>query len=78
MKSPGLMFRRIVLVLSVGMCEVEGITGGDGTAGTARFGTGGKRWSVPVVLVGGTVGDKMRGGDERDARESSPSPAERR
>ena len=77
MKSHGLKFRRIVLVLSVGMCEVEGITGGDGTAGTARFG-----WWEEMGCAsgsgGGTVGDKMRGGDERDARESSPSPAERR
>ena len=42
MRSPGLSFRRIVLVLSVGMCEVEETRGGGGTAEAARCGIGGK------------------------------------
>ena len=32
---------------------------------------------MPVVPVGGTVDDKVEGGDERDARESSPQPGRR-
>ena len=72
MSSPGLRFRRIVLVFSV--VDV-GTRGGVGTAEAARCGNGGKgtgglcqwfRW--------GTVDDKEGEDGEIDARESSPQP----
>ena len=61
-----------------GYAKIEGTRGGDGSAEAARCGIGGKgRGGLCQWFRWGRVDDKVREGDERDARKTSPQPGRR-